>query len=62
MKTSILTKDLRQLSVDESANTCGGTVQPDLIFFPVAIGNKLGTWAAPYLVDIYLKTSMFLNF
>ena len=53
---------LRQLSEDEQNKTYGGTAGPDLIFFPVALGNMLGTCAAPFLADLYLKNSLFLNF
>ena len=62
MKSSINLKDLRHLSVEESVNIYGGNTQQGSIFFPIAVANELGSRAAPYLIDLYLKYSMFLNF
>ena len=60
MKPSESLRDFRQLTVEESRRTYGGNTQQNLIFFPIAIGNCLGTRIAPDLVELFLKYSMFL--
>ncbi len=51
-----------QLSVDESIKTIGGNTQQNLIFLPIAIGVEIVSKVEPYLVDLYVRNSLFLNF
>ena len=61
MKSSIDHKDLRHLSVEESINTYGGNSQPCLLP-TIGITIPLGIKAATYLIDLYVKHSLFLNY
>jgi hypothetical protein len=62
MKSSQNLKGFRQLSVDESVRICGGNPQPDLIYLPMGIGITYGDKIRPFLADLYMKYSLFLNF
>ena len=53
--------NIRNLSVEDSVNIYGGNTQPCLLP-PIGLTIPLAYKAAPYLIELYIKHSLFLNF